>query len=167
MDRTSGLLLLSPMVKTASGRPMRSILPERRRSGASAAAYSANLMLDEPPLIARTHALAAFMVDRSYVTVSISRPPRFNWVEDLEPPSATASGSGLNIFFRFLFEPHCAGIRAKVVGLSLIRSCPCRLLLIYIHPANRILCHFRHPLFEISPPTENSIPFITPQPFHH
>src|SRR3990167_6851812 len=120
---------------------MRSILPERRCTGDSAAAYSANLMLDEPPLIARTHALAAFMVDRSYVTVSISRPPRFNWVEDSWRLSAASFGSGLSVLLRLFLEPNFAGIRAEVVSLALVHGSTCRLLFIHIHPANRILCH--------------------------
>jgi hypothetical protein len=47
--------------KTALGRPIRSIAPSRIRKGGSPASNSANLMLDEPPLIVRTCGLVGFM----------------------------------------------------------------------------------------------------------
>lgn len=46
-------------------KPMRSILPESRRCCASPASYTANRMLDEPPLIDRTQAIEGSPIRRS------------------------------------------------------------------------------------------------------
>ena len=46
--------------KVASVSPIRSMLPARIRRSESPVSNSANLMLDEPPLMVRTHALACF-----------------------------------------------------------------------------------------------------------
>src|SRR5208337_3159973 len=50
----------------ASGSPIRSIWPSRIRWSESPASNSANLMLDEPPLMVRMRGLACFM-DGSFV----------------------------------------------------------------------------------------------------
>jgi hypothetical protein len=52
-----------PILKVASGSPIRSIPPSRIRRSESPASNTANLMLDEPPLIVRMRGLAGFMDD--------------------------------------------------------------------------------------------------------
>src|SRR5664279_3412769 len=58
--------------RKASGSPIRSIPPSRILRSESPASNSANLMLDEPPLIVRMRALAGFM-DGSFVILQSER----------------------------------------------------------------------------------------------
>ena len=62
--------------KVASGNPIRSIPPCRIRRSESAASNSANLMLDEPPLIVRMRGLAGFTDDTSGITIRTTPVPR-------------------------------------------------------------------------------------------
>jgi hypothetical protein len=78
-------LPVSWTINAASGKAMRSILPERRRTGLAFAAYSANLILDEPPFIARTHAVPALILDRTDVTISILSCCALTWSETQSP----------------------------------------------------------------------------------
>jgi hypothetical protein len=56
----------------ASGRPIRSIAPSRIRRSEPPASKSANLMLDDPPLIVRMRGLAGFMDDSFVIPQSAS-----------------------------------------------------------------------------------------------
>ena len=56
--------------KMVSGSPIRSIPPSRIRRSESPASNSANLMLDEPPLIVRMLELAGFINDSLIITQS-------------------------------------------------------------------------------------------------
>src|SRR5450756_2959066 len=59
-------------VKIVPGKPMRSTFPCSNRFSGPSSRYSANLMLDEPPLIVRMSGLAGF-VDDSFVILQTER----------------------------------------------------------------------------------------------
>src|SRR5664280_818657 len=75
-DRENVSSSLTPFTRrTASGRPICSIPPPRIRRSESPASNSANLMLDDPPLIVRIWGLVGF-IDRSWFNLPEPTTPK-------------------------------------------------------------------------------------------